>query len=365
MTKVKEIISDIEKIAPLAYQESYDNAGLMVGNSDMDATGVLVCIDITDKILEEAIAKKCNLIICHHPLIFGGLKKINGKNMVERCVITAIKNEIALYAAHTNLDSVINGVNFKMAEKLNLNNVSILSPMHGELRKLVAFVPTDYADKVRTSLFNAGAGHIGNYDSCSYNSAGEGTFRADNTANPFVGEKGEIHTEGEVRIETVFPNVKKSEIISALLQAHPYEEVAYDIYPIENTYKYAGMGTVGTLDKPMETDAFFKLLKNTFNCKCIRHTEPPSKSVSKVAMCGGAGSFMLRSAISAKADVFISGDFKYHDFFNAESKILIADIGHYESEQYTKDIFYDLLMKKNPKFAVFKTEVDTNPINYY
>lgn len=365
MTKIREVISDIEKFAPLSYQESYDNAGLMVGNANEELTGALICLDITEAVMQEAKTKHCNLIIAHHPLIFGGLKKITGKNLVERCVIDAIKNDIALYACHTNVDATSNGVSFRMAEKLRLNEIQVLSPMKGELRKLVTFVPATHAEKVRNALFNAGAGHIGNYDSCSYNLEGDGTFRAGENTNPYVGEKGSVHFERETRIETVFPNSKKGSILSALFSAHPYEEVAYDIYPIENTYNQAGMGAIGKLVKPVSSIDFLSILKDTFKCGGIRHTELVKEKIETVAMCGGAGSFLLNAAISKHADIFISGDFKYHDFFNAEKKIIIADIGHYESEQFTKDIFYEILMKKNPKFAVFKSEVITNPIKYY
>ncbi|MEX2370648.1 MAG: Nif3-like dinuclear metal center hexameric protein [Bacteroidales bacterium] len=363
--KIKEITAFFEKLAPLNYQESYDNSGLQVGDYSMEINGALVTLDITEEVIDEAIGKKVNLVIGHHPLIFGGLKSITGKNMVERVVRKAIKNDIAVYAAHTNLDAIRQGVSGKMCEVIGLKNCKILDPVKGVLKKLVVFVPTEHAEKVRSALFEAGAGVVGNYDSCSYNSEGTGTFRGGEGTNPFVGEKGKIHHEPEVRVETVFPDHEKGRIITAMLHAHPYEEVAYDIYPLENTWNEIGMGMIGELEKPVSEKEFLALLKKKFNTGVIRHTAFLQKQVKKVALCGGAGSFLLRKAIADKATVFVSGDFKYHQFFDAEEKILIADIGHFESEQYTREIIYDLLIKNFPKFAVQLSEINTNPIKYF
>jgi len=298
-------------------------------------------------------------------LIFGGLKSITGRNFVERCVIKAIQQNIAIYACHTNLDAMYNGVSGKMAEKLGLVNTRILSKSKSNLQKLLVYVPNEEATKVRDAIFNAGGGSIGEYDSCSFNTHGEGTFKAGENTNPFVGEKGELHFEPETKIETIFPKHLKSRIISAMIAAHPYEEVAYDIISLENSYDKIGMGVVGELEEEMSELDFLQKLKDTFHCEAIKYTPLLNKKVKKIAMCGGAGSFMLRSAISAKADFFVSGDFKYHDFFNAENKIVIADIGHYESEQFTKDIFYDLLTKKIIKFAVHLSNINTNPVKYF
>jgi dinuclear metal center YbgI/SA1388 family protein len=361
---VQDICNTIETIAPLAYQESYDNAGLLVGDPKQEVTGGLISIDVTEEVIDEAIQKKCNLIIAHHPIIFGGLKRLTGKNYVERTVIKAIQNNIAIYAAHTNLDNISGGVNSKIAEKLELINCRILMPLADELRKLVVFVPVEQAEKVRAAMCDAGAGKIGNYDYCSYNTNGQGTFRAGEGSDPFVGEQGKIHFEEELRIETIFPKVRQSAIVQAMIQAHPYEEVAYDIYPLENKYTNAGGGMLGTLETPMDEIDFLNKLKEVFGSACVKHTNLLQKKISKVALCGGAGSFMLKKAIASRADVFVSGDFKYHEYFDADGKILIADIGHYESEQFTKDVFYEILMKKFPKFALCLSEVKTNPINY-
>lgn len=363
--KVKDIIKHLDELAPLQYQESYDNAGLLVGAYDQETSSALACIDVTEAVIDEAISLKSNLIISHHPLIFGGLKSITGKNFVEKCVIKAIKHDIAIYASHTNLDTMYNGVSVKMADKLGLEQIKVLAPSKGNLLKIVVYVPHKHVDEVRNAMFNAGAGEIGNYNSCSFNVKGEGSFKGGDGTQPYVGESGKEHIEQETRIETITPKHIKGKVISAMLAAHPYEEVAYDIYMLENTYDKIGMGAIGVLPEPMEEQQFLDMLKKTFLCEKVKHTSLLNKKVRKIALCGGAGSFMLRSAIAAKADFFVSGDFKYHDYFNAENKVVIADIGHYESEQFTKDIFYDLLTKKITKFAVHLSNINTNPVKYY
>jgi dinuclear metal center YbgI/SA1388 family protein len=365
MTVLKNVTSFLENIAPLSLQESYDNAGLILGDTNAEINKVLITLDVTVDVVQEAIDKKAQLIIAHHPIIFSGLKKITGRNYVERTIIKAIKNDIAIYAAHTNLDSVQNGVNGKICEKLDLQNCQILQPASQQLKKLVTFIPVEHAAKVREAVFNAGAGNIGNYDSCGFVSEGHGSFRGNENSNPFVGEKGEIHSEKELRFETIFPDYLQGAIIYALLKAHPYEEVAYDIYPLENSSAKTGMGMIGTFARAITEKEFLQQLKNTFNTGLIKHTKLLNKPVQKVAVCGGSGSFLLNKAIAAGADVFVSGDFKYHQFFDAESKIVIADIGHFESEQFTKELFYELLTKKFPTFAVHLSEVETNPVKYF
>lgn len=362
--QIKQITQFIESVAPPALQESYDNAGLILGQPDCEVSGILITLDVTEAVIDEAISKNLNLIVAHHPIVFSGLKKLNGRNYIERCVAKAIKNDVAIYAAHTNLDSVFGGVNSKICEKLGLRNCRMLSPVSGFLKKLVTFAPIIDADKVRNALFEAGAGGIGNYDSCSFNLAGKGTFRGNDQTNPYVGEKNQLHTEEEIRIETIFPKYLQSAIVHALLKAHPYEEVAYDIYPLDNDFAQAGIGMIGELPEPVEEMLFLQNLKKIFNCKVIRHTELLEKPIRKVAVCGGSGSSYLSKAIAQKADIFITGDFKYHQFFDAEQQIVIADIGHYESEQFTKEVFYELLTKKFPKFAIHLSETTTNPVNY-
>ena len=361
---LKEITDYIELHAPLSLQESYDNAGLIIGDKYSETTGVLICIDITDEVLNEAIQKKCNLIISHHPLIFKGIKKLNGNNFTEKLIIKAIKNDIAIYAAHTNLDNIIKGVNSIIADKLGLKNIKILSPKNGLLKKLITFCPVKHLETVRTALFEAGAGSIGNYDSCSFNAVGKGTFRALENANPFVGELNQLHTEEEIKIETIFPSYLENKIIKALLASHPYEEVAYDIISLENDSFNIGAGVVGDLENEENTEDFLLKVKNSTNSSCIRHSKIIKNKIKKIALCGGSGSFLIKGAIASGADILITGDIKYHDFFEADDRIILADIGHYESEQFTKDLLSALLIKKFPNFAVFISDINTNPIFY-
>jgi len=361
---ISEITAFFEKHIPLQFQENYDNSGLQFGNLSNVVQGVLLCIDVTEDVVKEAVNLNCNLIISHHPLIFSGLKYLRGTTYVERALIMAIKNDIAIYSIHTNIDNFSDGVNKKICEKLGLINCKVLAPVQNFLYKLVTFVPDSYAVKVRESLFTAGAGHIGNYDSCSYTINGNGTFRALDAANPFVGKTGEFHTEPETRIETIIPKHLINKVASALKQNHPYEEVAYDIYPVINDWELMGAGMIGELEH--ETDAldFLKKIKQLFNAEMIRYTPLLGKPIKKVALCGGSGSFLLPNAKAQNADIFISSDFKYHQFFDAEAKIVIADIGHFESEQFTQEIFYDLLTKKFTNIAVYFTSVNTNPLKY-
>lgn len=362
--QLKEIIAFFEEVAPIAFQESYDNSGLQVGDPNSEITGALISVDLNDEVLDEAIKNEINLIITHHPIIFHGLKKLAGRNMVERLVARAIKNDINIFAVHTNIDSIFNGVSGKICDKLGLVDRKILDPAKNKLLKLAFFVPVDHAEKVRKSVFDAGAGHIGDYDNCSFNMEGQGSFKAGSDASPFVGKKGELHFEKEVKIETILPENLKEKVIAAMLKSHPYEEVAYDLYTLANSWDQVGLGMVGEFEEEMDEHEFLNAVKTIFNSSCVRYTALRNKKIKKVALCGGSGSFLLKKAVSAGADAFISSDFKYHEFFEAEGKIIIADIGHYESEQFTKELFYELLTKKFPKFALSLSEVNTNPINY-
>jgi len=362
--KIKEITTIIEDFAPLSYQESYDNAGLIVGNNNDEVTGILICVDCVEEILDEAIATNCNMIIAHHPIVFSGLKQLNGKNYIERTVIKAIKNNIAIYAAHTNLDNVTGGVSFKIAEKIGVKNCQILQPKKSLLSKIITYCPTNNVEEVRQAMFNAGAGNIGNYSDCSYNIEGVGTYKAEEGANPYVGETGKLHQENETRIETIVPSYKVNSVIEKMISAHPYEEVAYDVYELENKLHTVGGGVIGELENEEEEATFLNRLKNDLKTDCIRHTNLSGKKIKKVAICGGSGSFMLADAIALGADIFITGDFKYHQFFDADNKIIIADVGHYESEQFTNELIFDILNEKIPNFAVRLTRINTNPVNY-
>lgn len=363
--KIKEVIAELEIMAPPSLQENYDNCGLLIGDSEIEISSILLSLDCTEEVLEEALKLKCNFIIAHHPLIFGGIKKITGNNYVERTILKAIKNDIAVYAAHTNFDNIIHGVNHKIASKLGLINCKILSPKKQLLKKLVTYVPSDFADKVRNAIFEGGAGNIGNYDSCSFNLQGTGTFKGNENSNPFIGEKGKISFENEVRIETIFEAYNEKLILKKMLEAHPYEEVAFDIYPLENTYHSVGSGMIGEFEKEMEEKEFLSLVKNTFGCGFLKHTPLPGKKIKKVAFCGGSGSFLIKVAINSGADAYISADIKYHEFFDAEGKILLVDTGHFENEQFTPEIFYELIQKKFTTFATYLSKVNTNPVNYF
>lgn len=362
--KLKEITDEMERFAPLALQESYDNAGLICGDPSMEVSSALICLDSTEAVLDEAIALGANLVIAHHPIVFSGLKKFTGKNYVERVIIKAIRNNIAIYAAHTNLDNVQQGVNSRIAEKLGLQNCSVLVPQKAAMKRLITFCPEEKAEQVRMAMFNAGAGRIGDYEECSFNSVGEGTFKAKEGANPYVGEIGKLAREKEIKIETIYPVWLESKVVSAMIKAHPYEEVAYDLIALTNTHSGYGSGLVGELVSEVTELDFLKGLKNKMNTAVVRHTAIRNKMVKKVAVCGGSGSFLLGNAKQAGADVFVTADFKYHQFFDADNQIVIADIGHYESEQFTKELFYDILNQKFSTFALHLSKTNTNPINY-
>lgn len=363
--KLSQLTSYLESLAPLAYQEDYDNSGLIVGHPDQEINQALVSLDCTEAVVDEAISTGCQAIISHHPIVFKGLKKFNGKTYVERVVEKAIRHNIALYAIHTNLDSVMDGVNAKICDTLGLTNTHILTPRHGLLKKLVTFVPVEQAEQVRKALFHAGAGYIGNYSEVSFNAAGTGTFKAGEGSNPYVGEVGMRHNEAEVRIESIYPANLESKIIMALVLAHPYEEVAYDLYSLTNQNQQVGSGMIGELEEAMDEADFLAGIKASMDCKVIRHTALLGRRVKKVAVCGGSGSFLLKHAIAAGADVFITADYKYHEFFDAEGKIVIADIGHFESEQFTQQLLCELIQKKFSNFAIRLTKVNTNPVKYF
>lgn len=349
----------------MQYQESYDNSGLLTGDINATVNGVLCTLDCTEAVIDEAKQKGCNLVVAHHPIVFKGLKSLTGKTYVERTMISAIKNDIAIYASHTNLDHAWSGVNRKIAQKLQLQNPQVLSPIKRQLRKLYTFVPQGQAHHVRQALFDAGAGHIGNYDHCSFNQAGTGTFRGNAASNPHVGQRGSDHEENETKVEVIYPFHVEKEVINALRSAHPYEEPAFDILVLENTHNRLGSGMVGTLETAIAEAEFLKMLTKVFHVACIRHTALRNKPIQKVALCGGAGQFLLPEAIRQGADIFISADFKYHEFFDAEKRIVIADIGHFESEQFTPELLKEILVEKFSTFAVLLSEVKTNPVHYF
>ena len=362
MPTIRQIIALIEEFAPLQLQESYDNAGLQVGDASLPATAALLCVDVTEAVVDEAIELGANLIIAHHPLLFRPLKRIVGSNYIERVVMKALRHDIAIYAAHTNLDAV--AVNHVWAQKLGLANVEVLQPIANMLYKLVTYVPVAQAQEVKSALFAAGAGTIGAYDCCSFTSNGEGSFRAGEGTSPYCGEQGVLHHEPESRVEVILPAYLKGRVVRALFAAHPYEEPAYDLIPIANEYTRAGIGVVGDLSQPMGVYDLLQRIKEQTGCAMLRHTATADKEVKRVALCGGAGSSLIGNALAAKADIFITGEIGYHQFFGYENSMILAEVGHYESEQHTKDIFCEVITKKIPNFATYYTKVETNPIKY-
>lgn len=362
--KIKELTQILEQIAPLAYQESYDNCGLLTGDPNSEVTKILITLDCTEAVMDEAIANGCNVVVAHHPIIFSGLKKITGRNYVERTIIKAIKNDIAIYAIHTNYDSVLHGVNSIICERLGISNPKILQPKKNSLMKLVSFIPKENANTVLQALHTAGAGQIGNYKNCSFQTNGTGTFLPNDKANPYIGEQGKQTFTEEVRAEVIFPEYLSDKILKSLKEAHPYEEVAYYLSKLENEHQEVGFGMIGELEKPTDVLVFLTHLKEKMSAKSVRYTATHKKEVQKIAVCGGSGRFLLNNAIAAGADVFITADFKYHEFFDADNRIVIADIGHYESEQFTKDLLKRHLLEKNSSFAVLISGINTNPVNY-
>lgn len=361
--KITEVVNYLESYAPTYYQEDYDNSGLLTSHNN-DITGILVSLDCTEEVIEEAIARKCNVVVAHHPIVFKGLKRFIGKNYVERTIIRAIKNDVAIYAIHTNLDNVEHGVNARISELMGLKRTKVLSPKTGVLSKLFTFAPQDTAEKVRQALFMAGAGSIGKYDQCSFNVNGTGTFRAGDGTDPYVGDQGKLHQENETKIEVVFPKYLKKAIINALIEAHPYEEVAYDVIDLSNENQQIGSGMIGELDDATEVTSFLQRVKEIFGCGVIKYSGNIEKPVKKVAVCGGSGFFLLSAAKAAGADLFITSDIKYHEFFDSEDKIILADMGHFESEQFTTDLLIEELNKKFTTFAVLKVNTNTNPVKY-
>lgn len=361
---VRDIIRLIEDFAPLSLQEDYDNAGLICGDPGAEIHSILLSTDITEEVIDEAIAGGHDLIVSHHPLTLQGIKNLVPDTYVKRCLIKSIRNNLNIYSAHTNMDAVAGGVSGRMADKLGLLRQRVLQPS-GKLYSLQCYVPVSFAGKVREAIFSCDAGHIGNYDSCSFNSQGEGTFRALEKARPYAGQVGEHHTEAETKIEITVPAYLLQKSIQALIEAHPYEEPVWNVVCLNNVNPVTGFGIIGELPSPAGSQAFLQQVKDTFGCQVIRHTALCKPQIRKVAVCGGSGAFLTRAAIAAQADIYISGDYKYHDFFNAGNKLIIADIGHYESEQFTKEIFYELVRKKLSNFAVQFSKVRTNPINYF
>ncbi|PIB29828.1 Nif3-like dinuclear metal center hexameric protein [Maribacter sp. 4G9] len=362
---VTSVAQILEELAPLEHAEDFDNVGLLVGDSAMEVSGILVTLDTLESVVDEAIAKDCNLIVSFHPIIFNGLKKITGKNYVERTVLKAIQNNIAIYAIHTALDNSSNGVNAKICEVLGLGNTQILIPKKDTIRKLTTYIPSAEADNLKEKLFKAGAGNIGNYSNCSFALEGTGSYKAGANSNPTIGEIGKTHFEKETMINVNYLTSSESNVLNALVKHHPYEEVAYEVYSLENQNQHIGMGMIGELKEAISELSFLRHLKKTMNAQVVRHSVLRNKPVKKVAVLGGSGAFAIGAAKAAGADVFVTADVKYHQFYEAENKMVIADIGHFETEQFTKTLLVDYLTKKIPNFAIRLSESITNPIKYF
>ncbi|MEB2340804.1 MAG: Nif3-like dinuclear metal center hexameric protein [Flavobacteriia bacterium] len=363
--KIKEVIQALEQWAPPMLQEDYDNSRLQTGHPDQDVNAALLTLDCTEAVVAEAVDKGCGLVITHHPVIFKGLKSLTGATDVERTILAAVRNNVAIYAMHTNLDNVIDGVSGEMAARLGLKPLHVLDPKPGQLLKLAVFVPKDHADAVRDAMFAAGAGRVGAYDECSFNLDGTGTFRAGEGTNPFVGEKGKRHGEHEVRVEVICPATVQQAVVTAMEAAHPYEEVAYDLYPLLNRHQGVGSGLVGEFEAPMGEGAFLDLVKSVFGPPAIRHTALRNRPVKRVALCGGSGAFLIGKAMAAGADAYVTGDIKYHEFFLPDGRMLLADIGHFESERFTPSLIQHRLARILPTFATRLSETGTNPIHFH
>jgi dinuclear metal center YbgI/SA1388 family protein len=365
MHTIERIINFLETIAPLQLQEDYDNAGLVCGDAKQQCRGALMALDLTDAVLEEAIQRQFNLVVVHHPPIFRAIKRIVPGDPVTDLLLKAIRNDIAIYAIHTNLDNVLHGVNGAIAKRLGLQDIQVLQPLAHTHRKLITFVPDAHAEILRNALFASGAGSIGRYSECSFSSGGSGTFKPMKGANPFVGTMGQRHTEKEEKVEMLFPLHLQHEVVAALKKNHPYETVAYDLVPLENTFEGLGAGAIGTLPEPVDPAELLVQLKTVFETGVIRHSPLPAFKIQRVALCGGAGKMLINNALQKKAEAYITADLGYHDFFVPAERMLLADIGHFESEQYTPDLLVELVKENFPTFAVLKSGVRTNPVNYF
>ncbi|MCP3660738.1 MAG: Nif3-like dinuclear metal center hexameric protein [Bacteroidetes bacterium] len=364
MLKIQDIITYLETLTPSKYKEDYDNPGLVVGNSQLKLSGILLSLDITKDLLLEAKSKNCNLVICHHPLIFQPLKKINGNNHIEECIIYAIKNDIGIYAIHTNIDNILNGMSKSIAGLLSLSNIKILRSRNDTLKILTTFVPKENLENLKQSLFKIGCGNLGNYSNCSFTIDGEGTFLPNDEAKPYIGEKNKEQKAEEKRLELIFPTHLENNVIQELINNHPYEEVNYYIQNLNNKSKTIGAGAIGELEKEMNLNEFITFIKKKFNLKILKHTTEKNKKIKKVALCGGSGSFLINDALKSGADAFLTGDLKYHDYFYSLDGIILCDIGHYESEIIFKSILFKVLSNKFINIAIVKCETNTNPIQF-
>ncbi|MCW3161180.1 Nif3-like dinuclear metal center hexameric protein [Chryseobacterium oryctis] len=363
--ELRKVIAKIEERIKINQAEDFDNVGLLCGVPTRDVSGILVCHDALENVVDEAVEKNCNLIVCFHPIIFSGLKSLTGKNYVERAILKAIENKIAIYAIHTAWDNDFFGVNQGICNQLGLKNLKILQPKKNNLKQLTVFVPKDYSEKVKNALFEAGAGNIGFYDECSFTINGNGSFRPIEGSNPFSGQQNIRENADEDMISVIFEDFKQGKIISAMKSAHPYEEVAYQIYSLDNENHHSGLGMYGEFEEEMDEKDFLHFVKEKFNLEIIKHSDFTGKKIKRVGVLGGSGATGIKSALAKKCDAYLTGDIKYHDYFLAESKMLICDIGHYESEQFVTQQLFEILSQKFSTFAISKSIEKTNPVNYF
>jgi dinuclear metal center YbgI/SA1388 family protein len=345
MVKCREIIEKIEKLAPLNLAESWDNVGLLIGDYQKEIKNIMVTLDVTLEVVKEAVEKKIDLIIAHHPIIFKPLKKITMDDYTGQMVCNLIKNDISVYAAHTNLDIAKGGLNDVLASRLQLNNVKVLKALKNvQLKKIVVFIPDGYQDAVREAMAKEGAGWIGDYSHCTFMTKGTGTFKPLEGTNPFIGKQGQVEKAEEYRLETIVPQDKVGKVIKAMLEVHPYEEVAYDIYPLEIEGEAVGIGRIGTLENEMTFSEFIKLVKNTLNIEYIKYIGNEKSIISKVAICTGSGADFISACVKQKADVYITGDVKYHEAqFAQQNGLNLIDAGHYETENIVVPFLMDYL----------------------
>ncbi len=361
---IKDVTDYLEQLAPLHYAEDFDNVGLLTGDYNDPVNGILVTLDCLENVVDEAIEKNCNLIVAFHPIIFKGLKHLRASDYVRKTVVKAIKNDIAIYAVHTAIDVANGGVSYLMASELGLKNITTLTPKKGLIKKLITYVPNDHIHDVKKALFNAGAGSLGNYDECSFSTSGTGTFKGNEKSEPVIGESGTRSTVNEQQLSITYLPHLESKILKALFTSHPYEQVAYEVSTLENTYQNIGMGAIGTLENTLNVDDFLKLLKAVYGSGAVRYSLSRKRNIKTVAVLGGSGAFAIQNAIRAGADAYVTADLKYHDFFQGEN-ILLCDVGHYESEQFTKNLLQEYLSKKFSSFAILCADARTNPVNYY
>ena len=364
-----EIIKYLEDWAPKGIAWEKDNVGLQVGDPKIKIRNIILSLDLNEEVVDSAIKENCNLIITHHPLLFYPLKDLDFSKSKKAIMIEKmIKNDITLYSAHTNLDFTKHGVSYQLAKRLSLRNIKFLKNLSNNQVKLSVFVPLAHLDKVSDAIYQAGGGIIGEYSNCSFRTSGKGTFSGSVQSNPSIGKKGVVETVEEVKLEVLVDQWKLSHVISSIKIAHPYEEIAYDVYPLLKENVNYGIGAIGELNKQMIPGEFLKLVSSKLNVPAFRYTKNGRKKIKTVAVCGGSCSELIDEAMKQKADAFITADLKYHSFQDAEGNILLIDAGHYETEVPVLDEIKHRLEKlliKNKKIRVLKFRGSTNPVVFY